>query len=367
MSMEYGENSSFISLAKRIAPVGYARLFERYGDFYSAQEELSSAINNYYQHWKLITSTTVSKALEHVVNLAPRIVSKNVSESSFSQSKRLKTQEEAVDILKTFAGKEQNTLFLKYVEEIPDEQIMKWLAVDSLFIANLEKQLSVKVDLWRPEITLEESNKAFFDRVLRQYRLSQTFYESISSNVSVKKVSILNPGRIIMWIILIPIIFFVVLAFTSLRGIEPPVSYAFLYFIYNSPDFVVLTLSLVTLHYIANHAPSKTQASLSIYRTLLRIMNVIGIILLVITLLAGISYSSFGLFPDLRYHDNYCYDSYNMLMSSIIVPIAKVIWLIAITITLILAFYRIAVHYLGILNRLAIRKKEQETIDIDNK
>lgn len=168
------------------APLGYARLYARHGDFFRAQHHLERALEGgffFWQGYRLHVKDPAQQVDKLIERSSPNGSAAAAHAFSFGQSQKLQALEEALGLLRSFPPEEQAALVLLHVEEASPEKVMKWLGRSADDLRALRGALEGKLAEWRPRTG--EDPASFFFRALRQYRLSPHFLSSLLNRLQV--------------------------------------------------------------------------------------------------------------------------------------------------------------------------------------
>lgn len=173
---------------RHFAPLGYAHLYRRAGDFHAAQKALEQVVKDGYTTWantrpdglpnfgaRLMAGMAVAHPLEEPPSAA--------LQSSFARSRKLAAVQEAIGVLLEAKDNEAIALFLMYVEEVPEDRLLEWLGIDEAHVEMLRERMRRRVASIAVPVTEGEDAYGFFQRTLRQYRLPATMFDRVQNTV----------------------------------------------------------------------------------------------------------------------------------------------------------------------------------------
>ncbi|HVR86877.1 MAG TPA: hypothetical protein VMU54_21315, partial [Planctomycetota bacterium] len=192
------------------ASLGYALLFRKLGDFNQAQTALENALVRGHSNWLLERQDPrscpafMTKVAETLGTAEAPATAAPVT-GLLATSQKLRALGDAVDQLRSFPGDDQVALVLLHVEEVPSEQILRWLGKNPAYLADLELRLKQKLLPGNSQGAASEEPVAFFLRALRQHRLSPQFPELVLQRLK-KGLDIgAFPAPLLGWILVIGI------------------------------------------------------------------------------------------------------------------------------------------------------------------
>lgn len=173
---------------KHFAPLGYAHLYRRIGDFHQAQKALERVVKDGYDTWMNTrpdglpgfgARLMIGMVNTHRLEEAPP----EAIQSSFARSRKLAAVHEAIGVINEFKDEEGIALFLLYVEETPEEHLHEWLGVDEARIEAIRERVRRRVASIELPVVDGEDAYGFFHRTLRQYRLPATMFDRVQNTV----------------------------------------------------------------------------------------------------------------------------------------------------------------------------------------
>lgn len=177
------------------APLGYAALYARLGDFGSAQRALAKTLREGFDEWERSLPDGRPELGARLMarlagNYEPTVEESTPAASgvsSFSRSRKLGVLQQTLAIVRRFPEPEQVALVLLAVEEVSEELITRWLALDAAALADLRGRVAARLEEAQIPTPPGEDHAAFFHRTMRQYRLPAGFSAAIRNRVQVSR------------------------------------------------------------------------------------------------------------------------------------------------------------------------------------
>ena len=173
---------------KETVSLGYANCYVKCGDFYRAQEMLEEALVGGFAiweglRWRVTRKRTNAQMMESITRAQGRrtrpVDADKDPGTSLSRAPKLQALAEVLGILRDFPDDRQAALVLLYVEETPQEKVREWLCMTEAQIEELRSLLRERLSEWDMPTVQNEPPADFFERSLRQYRLSPHFLASV--------------------------------------------------------------------------------------------------------------------------------------------------------------------------------------------
>lgn len=209
------EIEAYRTFITEYAPLGYARLYALQGDFYRAQRLLEKALVQGFATWQGFR-VHVKEPAQAITRLVEQHSAGGAAEDeggdrafSFSQSRKLRSLDEVLALLRSFSPEEQAALVLLHVEEVPPEKVSDWLGTGAEFLGALRAKLDERLASLDLPPAADEDAMAFFLRALRQYRLSPHFTGSVVNQLQVTNLPASGCASVAAWSALvgIPLLF----------------------------------------------------------------------------------------------------------------------------------------------------------------
>lgn len=343
------------------APYGYALLFARTGDFYTAQGALEEALVRSFADWRGRRIEGLSKSerkrMKSIAEGCPvdgHGATIPAPETSFSRSAKIQAIEQAREIVRSFPAKEQVALVLLYVQELPEERVREWVELDEKGVESLRGRVREKIAAWKPPAAEDETPVEFFGRSFRQYRLSSHFIPTVLNRIQVRTLnsaSLLGAfRRLVLYGVPILLVLGWLINAWDRRVYWEGEGYTWLYVFQDWGGLVygvfVVTAMLCLRRYLVAHAPpALSGGAAGRMAPVLKGMAYFGILFLCAEVLLMLS-------PSLVLRGGE-----GILKWYAFFLIA---WRGGAMLCLVLTVYLVAVHYLRRLDRLPSREKEPE-------